>query len=114
LHLPGGESVEIDPRKLVDYALSPTHPVGKHKARLFALRLGVGPSDAPALIDALKRSAATDEAERTGGDIWGERFSITFLFGIRGRSAMITAGWIAPADGSPTRLTSVYIAKDQA
>lgn len=113
MRLPGGESVEIDPRKLVEYALSPTHPVGKHKARLFALKLGVGPSDAPAFIDALRRSAAADDAQRTGGDPWGERFSITFLFGIRGRSAMITAGWIVPADGSPTRLTSVYVAKDR-
>jgi len=113
LRLPGGESVEIDPRKLVEYALSPTHPVGKHKARLFALKLGVGPPDTPALVDALRRAAALDGAQRTGGDLWGQRFSITFLFGIRGRSAMITSGWIVPADGSPTRLTSVYIAKDR-
>ena len=46
MKLPGGDNVEIDQRKLTDYALSQTHPVGKHKARLFALKLGLMRDDA--------------------------------------------------------------------
>ena len=55
MKLPGGDNVEIDQRKLTDYALSPTHPVGKHKARLFALKLGLTRDDAPVLIEALRK-----------------------------------------------------------
>ena len=62
MKLPGGDNVEIDQRKLTDYALSPTHPVGKHKARLFALKLGLTRDDAPVLIEALRKAAASEDA----------------------------------------------------
>jgi len=113
LKLPGGDNVEIDQRKLSDYALSPTHPVGKHKARLFAQKLGLTPDDAPVLIEALRSAAASEDAVSTAHDVWGQRCSIDFLFRFGRRSAMITSGWIVPADGSRTRLTSVYIAREK-
>jgi len=112
LRLPGGEDVEIDQRKLIDYALSPTHPVGKHKARLFADKLGLGRDDAPALIEALRAAAAQGEAHRTAQDDWGVRYRINFLFRFGEHSAMISSGWIVPAGGSRTRLTSVFIARE--
>jgi hypothetical protein len=111
LKLPGGESVQIDPRKLVDYALSPTHPVGKHKARLFASRLGLAQGDAHALEAALRTAAASQDASLTTSDVWGERWQVDFMFQFGALSAMITSGWIVPADGSSTRLTSVFIAR---
>jgi filamentous hemagglutinin len=30
----------VGARKIVDYALNPNHPVGRHKARVFAAALG--------------------------------------------------------------------------
>ena len=111
MKLPGGESVEIDPRKLVEYALSPTHPVGKHKARLFASRLGLTQTDAPTLEVALRTAAASQDAILTRSDEWGQRWQIDFVFQFGALSAMITSGWIVPADGSPPRLTSVFIAR---
>jgi hypothetical protein len=113
LKLPGGDNVEIDQRKLTEYALSPTHPVGKHKARLFALKLGLTRDDAPALIEALRAVAVSNDATATEHDVWGQRYSIDFLFRFDQRSAMLTSGWIVPADGSPTHLTSVYIAREK-
>jgi hypothetical protein len=112
LKLPGGESVEVDPRKLVDYALSPTHPVGKHKARLFASRLGLTQADAPALEAALRTAATSQDATLIKTDAWGQRWQIDFMFQFGALSAMITSGWIVPADGSAARLTSVFIARD--
>ena len=113
MKLPGGDNVEIDQRKLTEYALSPTHPVGKHKARLFALKLGLTRDDAPALIEALRAVAVSNDATATEHDAWGQRYSIDFLFRFGQRSAMITSGWIVPADGSPAHLTSVYIAREK-
>jgi hypothetical protein len=43
------ENAFIDMRKLQDYALDPNHRVGKHKARLFAVLLGMKLDDAEAL-----------------------------------------------------------------
>lgn len=111
MKLPGGEDVEIDPRKLVDYALSPTHPVGKHKARLFMSRLGLTQADAAVLVSALRAAAASHDAVLTKADTWGQRWQIDFIFQFGALSAMITSGWIVPADGSRTRLTSVFIAR---
>jgi len=113
LKLPGGDNVKIDQRKLSDYALSPTHPVGKHKARLFAQKLGLTRDDAPVLIEALRLAAASEDVVATEHDAWGQRYSIDFLFRFGQRSAMITSGWIVPADGSRTHLTSVYIAREK-
>lgn len=111
MKLPGGESVEIDPRKLVDYALSPTHPVGKHKARLFAALLGLAQADAPILEAALRVAATSQDATLVKSDTWGQRWQVDFMFQFGALSAMITSGWIVPADGSRTRLTSVFIAR---
>ena len=36
MRLPNADLAEIDSRKLHDYVLSPTHPVGRFKARFFA------------------------------------------------------------------------------
>lgn len=111
MQLPGGGDVEIDPRKLTDYALSPTHPVGKHKARLFASRLGLSQAGAPVLEAALRAAAASQEAVLIKSDDWGQRWQVDFMFQFGALSAMITSGWIVPADGSHTRLTSVFIAR---
>jgi hypothetical protein len=45
----------IDPRKLDDYLLSPTHPKGRHKARLWQSIFGFKPGDRP-LLEAHIRS----------------------------------------------------------
>lgn len=92
MKLPGGDNVEIDQRKLTDYALSSTHPVGKHKARLFALKLGLTRDDAPVLIEALRTAAASEDASPAEVDAWGVRYRIDFLFRFSERSAMITSG----------------------
>jgi len=40
-HLPNGDRAILDIRKLEDYCLSPSHPRGRHKARVFQRVLGV-------------------------------------------------------------------------
>lgn len=36
MKLPNGHAAIVDIRKLRDYCLNPTHPSGRHKARVFA------------------------------------------------------------------------------
>ena len=85
--------------------------MGKHKARLFASRLGLTQADAAILEAALRLAAASQDAILLKSDTWGQRWQVDFMFQFGALSAMITSGWIVPADGSRTRLTSVFIAR---
>src|SRR5262249_16953343 len=49
MKLPNAENAFIDIAKLRDYCLNPNHPEGKHKARAFLEKLGLGRSDAELL-----------------------------------------------------------------
>jgi hypothetical protein len=53
MKLPGGEQAVVDIAKLRDYCLSERHARGRHKARVFASRLGLARQDADILAEAL-------------------------------------------------------------
>jgi hypothetical protein len=46
MRLPNGDQAIVEIVKLRDYCLSPTHPRGRHKARVFAAVLGLTDKDA--------------------------------------------------------------------
>jgi len=58
MKLPGGDRAIVDIAKLRDYSLSPAHPRGRHKARLFASVLGLTQEDAEFLREQLLKSRA--------------------------------------------------------
>ena len=51
--LPNADRAVLDLRKIEDYCLSPAHPRGRHKARVFRDALGIGRSEAEWLRQAL-------------------------------------------------------------
>jgi hypothetical protein len=55
MRLPHAERAYVDPRKVSNYLLSATHPVGRHKARYF-WSLGFNPDDLERLTAALLRA----------------------------------------------------------
>jgi hypothetical protein len=63
----------VDIRKIRDYCLSPDHPRGRHKARVFAVALGLTLEDAEELRNALLGAARNHEAVVTGRDEYGQR-----------------------------------------
>jgi hypothetical protein len=106
--LPNGDKAVVDPRKLTDYCLSPVHPVGKHKARLFADATGIVLKDSELLHAALLRAAAGDEAMPTDRTPFGNKYELTFtLVGPGGRSALVLSVWIVGDNGIP-RLVTCY------
>ena len=111
MKLPGGDKAYIDPRKLAGYALKPDHVEGGPKARVFAAALGLTAADAPILAEALLRAAATEEATFVGSSSDGDLFRIDFSLSHRSRTAVVRSGWVKPADGRPTRLTTVFVLK---
>ena len=60
--LPRADDVEIDDKKVRDYLLSPTHPVGRFKARLF-VALGFNLEMPGPFVAELRRSAQAGEVQ---------------------------------------------------
>lgn len=60
MRLPQYENVTIAQRKMTEYLLSLTHPIGRSKARYF-LRHGFSLEAGQELADALKRHAAEND-----------------------------------------------------
>ena len=109
MKLPHGEQATIDPRKILDYSLSPEHDDGKHKAKLFETVLGLTRDHASLLIDALKEAAVDGEAVPGRLDRYGQRYGIDFEFvGPTGQATLRSAWIIRPGETTP-RLVTCYI-----
>ena len=63
MKLPNAERAVVEIEKLRDYCLSPVHPRGRHKARVFQSSCGMTPDYAEDLRDALLNAALNLEAE---------------------------------------------------
>jgi hypothetical protein len=74
MKLPNPQRAIVDIEKLRDYWLSPVHPRGRHKARVFAAALGVTVDEAEVLRDALLAAAKETEARAADSDEYGQRY----------------------------------------
>jgi len=107
--LPNAERAEVDPRKLTEYCLSPTHPVGKHKAAVFRAALGLTVADADVLRELLLRAAVSGEAVAERVDEFGERFRIDFEASTATSQATVRSAWIVRSGEDFPRLTTCYV-----
>jgi len=62
MKLPNAENAVVDIGKLRDYCLNSNHPEGKHKARRFLEKLGLGKDDAGRLQAIILEAILTAEA----------------------------------------------------
>jgi hypothetical protein len=108
--LPGGDRAMVELAKLTDYCLDETHPRGRHKARVFAARLGLGRSDAALLRAELLRAAAnsTDAAEGAV-DGFGRRFTLDLVVAGPKGSGVVRSAWIVRTGEGFPRLTTCYL-----
>jgi len=109
MRLPHGDQAIVEMVKLQEYCLSPTHPRGRHKARVFAAVLGITADNAETLRDALLRAALAGDAILTSRDAFGQRYVIDFqMQGPRG-TAIVRSAWIVRTGEHIPRLTSCYV-----
>ena len=109
MKLPGGERATVDLAKLRDYCLNEQHPRGRHKARVFALALGLTAAEAGVLSRALLNAAAGGEAVPGERDAYGQRYVLDFeMTGPRGR-ATVRSSWIILQGEDYPRMTSCYV-----
>jgi hypothetical protein len=112
LRIPNADRAFIDFRKVVDYSLDPTHPVGRHKAVVFRSALGFAADHAPALCDLILRAALTEEARLGRLDEFGQRYVVDFQASTSFGSARLRAAWIVRSDEDFPRLTTCFVLTD--
>jgi len=99
----------VDLRKLEDYCLDPTHPRGRHKARVFVSALGLRRQDAVRFREALLGAAARADARESVADRFGRRYVIDFpLAGPHG-PRVVRSHWIVRTGEMFPRFVTAYV-----
>lgn len=108
MRIPNGDRAIVDEAKVRNYLLSPEHPVGRYKARVFAAA-GYRRREWRQLLDDLRALAATAEAQPGHTDPFGQRWIVT------GNLHTPTAGllpirtiWLIPSEGESPRFITAY------
>jgi hypothetical protein len=107
--LPNPENAIVEVPKLRDYCLSPDHPRGRHKARVFASTLGLTADDAEELREALLCAALSGEADPAEEDEYGMRYVLDFEMKTGAGTAKVRSGWIVRRGEDFPRLTSCFV-----
>jgi hypothetical protein len=108
MSLPGADHAIIEPRKLRDYLLSPSHPIGRYKARFFA-GLGFTQSGWADLASVLQRIATEGEIEGSESTAYGVKHEISgMLRGPSGGQAMVVTVWITLVGEEVPRFVTAY------
>lgn len=108
MKLPNGDKAVLDEAKLVEYCLSPNHRRGKHKARLFELRLGITAADADLPKSALLAAARTAEAMPTKRNAFGQIYETLFTCAGKTHAAEVLSVWIVLGNDPAPRLVTCY------
>jgi hypothetical protein len=109
MKVPNGQFAFIDMAKLRDYSLSPQHPEGKHKARVFQAALGLGLDDAEWLRDELLKAVANLPCTPGRLTVYGQRYILDFRAERHGKSALLRSIWIVRRGEESPRLVSCYV-----
>jgi hypothetical protein len=107
--LPRGDQAILDMRKIEDYCLNPSHPRGRHKARVFREALDLQRSDAPWLRDAVREAARSAEAFQGGHDAWGAYWRLDANLTRQGKSAVVRTIWMVRTGDSVPRFVTCWV-----
>jgi hypothetical protein len=107
--LPHGDEAILDIRKLENYCLNPSHPRGRHKARVFREALDLQRGDAGWLRDALLEAARVSEASPIAVDPWGTHWRLDATIGRQGNSAVVRTIWIVRTGERVPRFVTCWV-----
>ena len=107
MKLPSGEQAVVDSRKIREYILSQSHPVGRFKAAFFA-RLGYSQSNWQEFEAAIRACAVQDEAQEREPTPYGQKYGVrSILEGPSGVRAAVVSIWIIRSGETVPRLITV-------
>lgn len=108
MKLPNPQRAVVDVRKVREYLLPRSHPIGRFKAAFFA-RAGFHAGNWAELSAALRNLAHEGEAVLGDADEYGQRYLVPgTLKGPTGVDLEVTAVWILPGPDAPPRLVTVF------
>src|SRR3954469_24774021 len=106
MKLPRADTVEVDVRKVGDYLLSSTHPVGRHKARYFSA-LGFSEASTAAFIAEIRRIAATEDVALIKDTEFGRKYTVIGELRGPAGTAQVETVWIQDRGQPFVRLVTV-------
>jgi hypothetical protein len=109
MRLPNAESALVDMRKIREYCLSPHHPRGRHKARVFETVLGITDRDSEELEETLRQAILDNEAVPGVPDEFGKRYIVDFSMARNGKNATIRSCWIVLKNEQIPRFVSCFL-----
>jgi hypothetical protein len=107
--LPNHLNAQIEQTKLVDYCLSPSHPRGRLKARVFAETLGIHQNDAAWLKQAIFAGLAKNDATPQESDEFGQRWRVDMMLTRQNRRAVIRTVWIVLKGNPAPRFVTCWV-----
>lgn len=108
MQLPNYEKAIIDSAKLQDYILSPTHPLGRFKARVFQ-QIGYTSENWKQLAEDIKYQHLSIDAEKGEETEYGEKYTIAgWIRGPNGKSMLLTSVWIILRGENVPRFITIY------
>jgi filamentous hemagglutinin len=104
------QRVNVDPRKLTEYALNPQAPRGRHKAIVFERALGFTRENYVDLLTQIERRALETKATFHSEDAFGRRYMVDLTVeGTGGRQGVVRTGWLVPTGADEARLVTLYV-----
>ena len=107
--LPHADRAVIDLRKLREYVLSADHVRGRHKARVSARALGIGPDDAAWLRDRIVEALPGAAAVQTADTPYGTLYQADLTLDTSRGAAVVRTAWIVRRDEAFPRLTTCFV-----
>ena len=108
MRLPNADQAIVDPQKLHGYLLSPSHAVGRFKARFFAA-LGYAAERWEEFEADLRGQHLIQDAELSETLPDGRLFTIrAILSGRNGQSAVVLSVWFVPSVSDIPRFVTAY------
>jgi hypothetical protein len=106
MRLPNAERAVIDERKVRDYLLSRTHPIGRFKASFFA-RAGLASADWQHLVSQLRLLATHGQAVPGERTQYGQKYLISGTLAGPSGAVEVTTVWIVLTGSDAPRLVTV-------
>ena len=109
MKLPNADRAEVDLRKLSEYCLSSTHPIGKHKAVVFRAALGMTADDAEVFRERILGAAIEEEAVFECADEFGDRYRLDFEVIAPSGGVLVRSAWMIRSGEDFPRLTTCFV-----
>jgi hypothetical protein len=110
-NLPNSQQAVIELAKLREYCLSPEHPRGRHKARVFREALGLSVDDAEWLLQKLRKGIQNHPAEQQKTDSFGSRWRVDLPLTRQDKSVVVRTGWMIKTGEQFPRLITCWVLK---